>query len=301
MDAQIANEPRLSRAGGLWRVEFSAMASSCELLFECADDDAARRLARLGATEAARIEARYSRYCDDSLLSQLNAAAGGAPREVDEETANLLDYAATCHELSGGLFDITSGVLRLAWRFDGGDRLPSAAAVAALLPRIGWHKVHWQRPYFALPEGMQIDFGGIGKEYAVDRVLGLLLGTGADAALVNFGGDLAMSPRRGGEPWRIGVECPDSAGEAALSLPIGSGALATSGDACRYLLCDGVRYGHVLDPRSGWPVKQAARSITVAAGSCTEAGMLATLALLRGAGAEGFLIAQGVRHWVLRD
>ncbi len=301
MAEDIGGGLRLSRAGELWRADFDAMASPCELLFECADAGAARRLARLGAAEAARIEARYSRYRDTSLLSQLNAAAGGPPRAVDDETANLLDYAATCHQLSGGLFDITSGVLREVWRFDGGEQLPSAESVAALLPRIGWQRVHWQRPYFALPAGMQIDFGGIGKEYAVDRVLGLLQGAGATAALVNFGGDVAMSPRRGGQHWRVGVERPGRAGRAALSLAIGSGALATSGDARRYLLRDGQRYGHVLDPRSGWPVEQAPRSVTVAAGSCTEAGVLATLALLRGAAAEEFLHAQGVRHWVLRD
>ena len=78
------------------------------------------------------------------------------------------------------------------------------------------------------------------------------------------------------------------------------GALATSGDSRRYILRDGVRYGHILDPRSGWPVREAPRSVTVAAATCTEAGMLATLAMLEGPAAESFLAEQGVRYWVAR-
>lgn len=275
------------------------MASPCEVLLDCADGRAARQLGQIAADEAQRIEAKYSRYRADSVLSRLNANAGGGRVEVDEETAGLLDYAATCHQLSDGLFDISSGVLRAVWRFDGSDRLPDADAIAALLPCIGWHRLHWQRPVFELPAGMEIDFGGIGKEYAVDRTLGLLLAAGARAALVNFGGDVACSPRSDGQPWMIGVEQPDREGSAALTLELSHGALATSGDARRYLLRDGLRYGHVLDPRTGWPVPDAPRSVTVAAGSCTEAGVLATMSLLQGADAEAFLQAQGVRHWVL--
>jgi thiamine biosynthesis lipoprotein len=147
---------------------------------------------------------------------------------------------------------------------------------------------------------MEIDLGGVGKEYAVDRVLALLQAQAAVPMLVNFGGDLAVSgPRASGAPWQVGVERPGG-GQAALLLELSAGALATSGDARRFLLKDGVRHGHILDPRNGWPVRGSPRSVTVAAGSCTEAGSLATLAMLKGAGAEAWLAAQGVPHWILR-
>lgn len=292
--------------GGGWRGGFDAMASACEILID-ADLSAieATALTRLAGEEARRIEQKFSRYRPDSVVAAIHAARGKAVR-VDEETAALLDFAAQCHALSAGLFDITSGVLRQAWRFDGSDRLPEAARVEALLTRVGWIRLSWQRPWLTLPEGMEIDFGGIGKEYAVDRVLGLLRARTTAPLLVNFGGDLVTSgPRRGGAPWRVGVERPDSvetasaAGEAAGVVSVRGGALTTSGDARRFLLRDGVRYGHILDPRTGWPVRGAPRSVTVAAGTCTEAGLLSTLAMLQGPEAENFLRREGVPHWVL--
>lgn len=290
----------LERCDAGWRLRFAAMASPCEVLVEAADEAAARALGALAAAEALRIERKFSRYRDDSVLAAWHARRGEAV-EVDAETADLLDYAAACHALSGGLFDVTTGVLRAVWRFDGSDRVPEAAAVQALLPRVGWGRVAWQRPWLTLPAGMEIDLGGVGKEYAVDRVLGLLRQAAPAAALlVNFGGDLAVSgPRADGTPWRVGMEHPGGAA-ATLQLQLSAGALATSGDARRFLLRHGTRYGHVLDPRDGWPVRHAPRSVTVAAARCTEAGTLATLALLQGADAETWLAVQGVPHWIQR-
>ena len=256
-------------------------------------------MGRVAAHEAWRIEARFSRYRPESIVSVINRSQGHAV-VVDAETAALLDYAAQCHALSQGRFDITSGVLRRCWTFDGSDRIPEPAAVAALLPLIGFEKVRWQTPRITLPAGMEIDFGGIGKEYAVDRVLGLVAARFPGAVLVNFGGDLAANRAPDAGPWQVGVERPDTEREARLLLELSRGGLATSGDTHRFLLREGVRYGHILDPRSGWPVRDTPRSITVAAASCVEAGMLATFAMLRGSGAESFLEEQDVRYWCLR-
>ena len=298
MAAETALEPL---AAGAWRGRFKAMASPCELLVEGADEAQARVLLEAASAEALRIEAKFSRYRDDSVIAMLHRSRG-EPVAVDDETALLLDYAAACHAMSDGLFDVTSGVLREAWRFDGSDRVPTADRVRVLVERIGWHKLHWQRPKIVLPPGMEIDLGGIGKEYAVDRVLALLRSQAALPMLVNFGGDLAVSGLRAdGRAWQVGVERPDAQQRSAvLRLDLSAGALATSGDARRYLLKDGVRYGHILDPRDGWPVRGAPRSVTVAAGRCTEAGTLATLAMLQGPRAEEWLAGQGVPHWVLR-
>lgn len=298
MAAETALEPL---GAGAWRGRFKAMASPCELLVEGADEAQARVLLEAAAAEALRIEAKFSRYRDDSVIAMLHRSRG-EPVAVDDETALLLDYAAACHAMSDGLFDVTSGVLREAWRFDGSDRVPTADRVRVLVERIGWHKLHWQRPKIVLPPGMEIDLGGIGKEYAVDRVLALLRSQAALPMLVNFGGDLAVSGLRAdGRAWQVGVERPDAQQRSAvLRLDLSAGALATSGDARRYLLKDGVRYGHILDPRDGWPVRAAPRSVTVAAGRCTEAGTLATLAMLQGPRAEEWLAGQGVPHWILR-
>jgi len=275
------------------------MASPCEVMVDTDDRNEAARALSLAQNEALRIESTFSRYRDDNLVARINRA-NGSSIEVDEEMAQLLDYAATCYELSGGRFDITSGVLRRVWRFDGGSSVPSDASLRPLLELVGWHRVRWERPVLTMPPGVEIDFGGIGKEYAVDRAA-TLIGAELDAAfLVNFGGDLfASGPRRGGRPWIVGIDDPDRTGEAAVqAIELERGGLATSGDARRFVLWQGRRLGHILDPRTGWPVEGAPRSVTVIARSCVEAGTLSTLAYLRGNEADRFLREEAVPHWI---
>lgn len=267
---------------------FEAMASPCELLVDGADQASLRQLTRLVADEVWRIERHWSRYLPGNIVDRINRADGRTV-VVDEETARFLDYAAQLWELSDGLFDVTSGVLRRAFRFDGSDRLPSVADVEALLPLVGWEKAFWQSPRLTLLPGMQIDFGGIGKEYAVDRGCALAAAAAGLPVLLNCGGDLVASgPRIDGRPWLVGIDT-QGIGEPAPVIALQRGGIASSGDVHRYLLKDGVRYPHVLDPRSGWPVTGGPRVVTVVAGSCTEAGVLSTLALLHGAQAESYL------------
>ncbi len=280
---------------------FAAMASPCEILIESDDKTLATRLTGVAAAEAWRIEDKFSRYLPGNIVGRINTSAGN-PVEVDEETASLLDFAATLYTLSNGRFDITSGVLREVWTFDGGDGVPSQDAVTGVLDRVGWHRAKWRRPVLILQPGMEIDLGAIGKEYAVDRVQRLLGEASACSALVNFGGDLAVTrPPQKRDAWRVGIEAvsPQSGGAETL-LEIRTGALATSGDSRRYLVKDGLRYSHILDPTSGWPVEGAPRSVTVAADTCTQAGMLSTLAMLEGYNAEVFLDAEELMYWCRR-
>lgn len=280
--------------------QFQAMGSPCEILFEGVSEAEADRLGALAEAEARRIEHKFSRYRQDNILFEINHSHQN-PVTLDEETSRLFDFADQLYRLSEGRFDITSGVLRRVWNFDGSDRIAAPDAVTALLPLIGWEKVRWQPPVLTLPEGMEVDMGGIGKEYAVDAVFGLLGALTAAPLLVNFGGDLrCRGPRSGGEAWLIGIENPDAEGDALQMLSLKDGGVATSGDARRFLLKDGVRYGHILNPKTGWPVSGAPRSVTVVAGTCTEAGMLSTLAMLAGPEAENFLEAQQVRHQLVR-
>jgi thiamine biosynthesis lipoprotein len=278
------------------------MGGPCEVLVETEHEHDARQVGELASTCAAHVERKFSRYLPDNIVARINSSAG-APTTVDEETANLLDFAALMHGLSDGMFDITSGVLRRAWTFDGGGRVPTEEEIAALLPMVGWSKVKWHRPGITLLPGMQIDLGGIAKEYAVDQAAKAIAKVHSAAALVNFGGDLAVTRARAGDqPWRVGIEGIDTKTGAASGLvDLSAGALATSGDTYRYVKTGGVRLSHILDPRNGRPVLGAPRTVTVAAPTCTQAGMFTTLAMLKGPGAEAFLRSEGLRFWIQRD
>lgn len=289
----------IEAADGGWRATFQAMGSPCEVLCDGGTRRDAVDLGGIAAAEAWRIEDKFSRYRTGNVVDRINTAAG-VPVDVDDETARLVDFADALWANSDGRFDITSGALRRAWTFDGSDRVPSADVVAAILADVGWHRAHWSAPTLTLPPGMQVDFGGIGKEYAVDRAVALVRERTSQPALVNFGGDLAVTGRPAERPaWHVGLESlrgPMHGPERLVRLA--SGALATSGDTRRYVLRDGRRYGHILDPRTGWPVRDAPVAVTVAADTCVQAGMICTLAMLEGAGAGDFLDAQGVRHWI---
>jgi thiamine biosynthesis lipoprotein len=279
---------------------FGAMHSPCELRMETDDPRLAEAAGRAVEAEALRIEQTYSRYRPDSVIGRINAAAGHSV-EVDDETGALIDFADRAWHLSGGCFDITSGALRRIWRFDGSDNVPSRAEIARLRPLIGWGKVRWQSGEITLGEGQEIDFGGFGKEYAVDCAVNRLRILTDRACLVNFGGDLRVTgPRRDGQRWRIGIEDADRAGEMAGRLELHDGALTTSGDARRFLLKDGIRYSHILDPRTARPVIGPPRSVTVAAPTCIEAGFISTLAMLHGRRAERFLKQEGIASWCVR-
>jgi FAD:protein FMN transferase len=275
------------------------MASPCEVLIDGGGETQARSVLDAVAGEAWRVEDKFSRYRHDNIVHAINASRG-TPVDVDPETADLLDFCARLHVLSAGRFDITSGVLRRAWKFDGGTRVPSGKDTETLLSLVGWNKASWTRPSLTLRDGMEIDFGGVGKEYAVDRAAVQARRLCEASCLVNFGGDLAISrPRRSATAWRVGIETAHEC-TAGRTIDIWQGALATSGDTYRYVARDGRRYTHILDPLTGRPVENAPRSVTVAAESCTQAGMLTTLALLHGAGAEEFLQSADVQYWIQR-
>lgn len=263
------------------------MASRCELLVDH-DDDASAALAA-ARDEVLRIEAKYSRYRDDSVVSAINRGAGGSGLDVDEETAALLDLAAAAHASSEGRFDATSGVLRRAWDFKAA-RVATPEALAALLPLVGWQHVEWSRPRVRLSRtGMELDFGGFGKEYAADRAAAVLAAHGVAHGFVNLGGDVrAAGAKRDGTPWRVGIQHPRAFDRVLARISLADGALATSGDYERYFERDGVRYSHVLDARTGMPM-QGVRAVSVVASLCVVAGLHATIAMLHAEQAKDYL------------
>ncbi len=279
-------------------IEFRAMASRCELRVCAADAAQASAWAQAAIDEVRRIERKYSRYTEDSVTTRINRAAGGEPLLVDEETAALIDFGAALHAQSDGRFDLSSGVLRKAWRFDAAV-LPEPAAIDALLPLVGWTRIQWQpatRTLHLPQPGMELDFGGIGKEYAADRAATVLQQQGVRHGFVNLGGDVrALGAPPDGRPWRIGIQHPRlAAGETIAAVDLTAGALATSGDYERFIEIDGRRYCHILDPRTGWPTAHW-QSVSVVAPVCAAAGACSTIAMLMPKDeALAFLRAQGV-------
>ena len=261
---------------------FKAMGSPCEVQLFANSTADATAATDAAVAEVERLEQLYSRYRADSFLSQINrvALAGGAI-DVDAETALLLNYADTCFDQSGGLFDISSGILRRAWDFKSG-KIADQRALDALLPLVGWDKIAWRAPTLRFGMvGMELDFGGVVKEYAVDRVAALLADRGIGSGFVNLGGDVrVLGPRIGGEPWSVGIRHHRLHDGIAAMVRIERGALASSGDYERCIVVDGIHYGHILNPKTGWPVRELA-AVSVIADLCLVAGSAATIAMLK--------------------
>jgi thiamine biosynthesis lipoprotein len=275
------------------------MASPCEILLDSESAHDAKAVFAAAEAEVRRIESKYSRYREDSVVCAINRAAGGAALEVDDETAALLDFAEHCYVESGGRFDISSGVLRRAWDFRRAVP-PAPAAVEALLPLIGWRMVEWRAPRVRLSQsGMELDFGGFGKEYAADCAAAAIARLGQKHALINLGGDVrALGPRADGSAWQIGIQHPRRAETTIAAIAIAQGALATSGDYERAFELQGRRYSHLLDPATGWPAATA-QSASVCAPLCIVAGALATMALLDGEKGWQRLETAGVAYlWI---
>lgn len=279
----------------LYRHTFVAMACTAEVQLHAGNAEEARCAFAAVQQEVERIEAKYSRYRADSVLTVINRGAGGAPIAIDAETSALLDYADACWRQSGGLFDITSGVLRRVWDFKRGV-LPDTASLSEVLEHVGWERVRCSSGTIALEAGMEIDFGGVGKEYAADRAATVAGTLGIRYGLVNLAGDLrTIGAHPDGKPWLIGITHPRDPTRTVAHLPLRGGGLATSGDYERFLIRDGKRYCHILNPRTGWPV-DGPQSVSVVAPLCTLAGSCATIAMLSGDGAAGYLRAQGLPY-----
>ena len=280
---------------------FTAMGSTCKLLFCAGSKEIAESCAAVAMAEVRRLEERYSRYRPDSIISTINqVAAKGGTVPVDEETAQLLDYAFTCYQISDGLFDITSGVLREVWNFSE-PRLPHQTEIDQLLPRIGLDKVELANGLLTFKQaGMQIDFGGIVKEYAADSAAAKAEFFGIRSGFVELGGDLhVIGPRPDGSPWNIGVRHPRKSGEFIGAVGIASGGVASSGDAEKYFELDGKRYCHILNPKTGYPIRGNLAAVTVVAKSCLVAGSHTSIALLKQDKGAEWLAGCAARHlWI---
>ena len=259
------------------------MGSPCELRLYANSKASAQEIATDTIAEIDRLEKKYTRYRDDSITTAINNSAGSKQGiNVDDETAKLLNYAQVGYEQSEGLFDITSGILRKAWDFRS-YIVPDQSDINALLPLIGWNKVEWNAPLLRLPlVDMELDFGGYVKEYAADVAANKCIQAGIKGGLVNLGGDICIiGPHPDGNAWKVGIRHPRNPNMPMSFVYLSKGGLASSGDYERFMIVEGVRYGHILNPKTGWPVNSLA-SASIYAEQCIVAGTSSTIAMLKG-------------------
>ena len=284
-----------------FRLQFRAMGCFNDITVVADSASHAEAAMASAMAEVQRIERKFSRYRPDSELSRINASAGsGDTIACDAETHWLLDAADALHQQSDGLFDITSGVLRRAWDFQRHIR-PTTAQLATLLPLIGWHRVERSAAGVRLPiAGMELDWGGLAKEYAADRAAQVLREQGLYRGYVNLGGDIAViGPQANGTPWRIGIRHPREPGRLIASIPMAQGGLATSGDYERFFDDpQGQRHCHILNPRTGQSCRYW-QSVSVVAPLCCMAGAHATIAMLKEHQGLEFLQTTGHAHLVV--
>ena len=227
------------------------------------------------------LEQRYSRYRDDSLVAHINRRAGsGQWTPLDEEATALLQFCSTLWAQSSGLFDPTAGILRRVWDFKLG-RPGDTGQLPVLLEKVGWPLVTFEGNRIHLEkQGMELDLGGIVKEYGADMVSRHLRSRGITTALVELAGDIvALGRRQTGARWRVGISDPGQPTSALLSVELENAALATSGNYQRVIEIEGTRYSHFLNPSTGWPVAGPS-SVSVISDTCLTAGAVAMVACL---------------------
>jgi thiamine biosynthesis lipoprotein len=286
---------------------WSALGTRCEVQYAATSNSQALAFESAAVAWVAAFEAKYSRFRPDSLLSRINAGAGVAPVAIDAEMEQLLALCDRLHFMTQGVLDPTALPLLRLWDYKAdAPRLPADDELAAARRLVGWKKVQRTPGHVFLPErGMALDFGGFGKEWAVDIVAQIARDHDITAALVDFGHDLRAVGLPPGRPaWHIGLEDPahPTAIKGSLALTRGQG-VASSGDYLRRVIIDGVRYGHIVDPRSGRPVANGCLQATIIAPTCLQAGVLATAAFVFGvpAGLDLIQTQPGAEGQILTD
>jgi len=229
-------------------------------------------------SEVERISNKYSLEKKDSYISRLNRGEV----TVDGETRKLLNFAKKIWKISRGAFDPTVGRLKLLWGFNERPHLPDPREVKKSLKFVGFSKLRMEGGKI-VSRGILLDFSGFAKGYAVDRGAEVLVKHGIRSALIDAGGDIrVIGTKPGGKPWRVGIKNPRGAGMVRV-LPLRNEAVATSGDYENFFVRDGVKYHHLLDPRTGYPAR-GFQSVTVISPTCMEADAMATALFVAGPG-----------------
>ena len=228
----------------------------------------AQAAATAGFAEIRRLEELLSTWIPTSELSRVNASAGVMPVHVSPETLTVVQRAAQAAEMTGGGFNIAIGPAVDAWRVTEGQRIPTESELDALRPLVDLMSVHAdvrEQTIFLEKVGMRIDVGGIGKGYAADQAVDALRKAGAVAGVVALSGDIKTFGRLpGGKMFPVGIQHPRKDGSVLAWIDLQDEAISTAGDYERFFERDGVRYHHILDPRTLQPARRC-QSVTVIA------------------------------------
>lgn len=279
---QIPIEPD---SRGVRSVSFRALGTACAIQFRCEDKKTALQFLADALGWLGSFEAKFSRFRADSLVSRINQAAGRSWVAIDQEMEQMLDMADAMNRLTGGLLDPTVLPLLRLWDWKVvHERLPEEAAVQEALALSDWKLVERKPGKIFLPRaGMGLDFGGFGKEHAVDQVIAIARRHGIADILVDLGRDIFALGGNGLHPfWHVGIQDGIQPERCVGGLAVSGYAVCASGDYARRFEHNGVRYGHILDRRTGWPVRHGLRAVTVLAPTCLVAGIYATCVFVMG-------------------
>lgn len=241
----------------------------------------ARAALEKAVLEIQRIEQLLSTYRPDSQTNQINEMAGISPVIVDAEVFELIQRAQRISDLTQGAFDLTYGSMdKSLWNFDQKmTQLPSPELAKKSVQLIDYQQVELDihnKSIFLKKRGMRLGFGGIGKGYAADRAKALLVSLGFQHGLVNASGDLcAWGNKENGKPWSIGVVHPDQSDQIIAHFDLKNSSVATSGNYEKFVVIDGKKYSHTIDPNTGYPI-QGIKSVTVFAPFAELADALTT-------------------------
>lgn len=257
----------------------------------------ARESIQKAVNEITRIEKLFTTFDNASQTNQINAQAGIAPVKVDAEVFNLMNRSIRISEITDGAFDLSYGSIdKSLWNFDRTlKELPSPATAKAMVRLINYRNIELNsadQTVFLNQKGMRIGFGGIGKGYAADQAASLLKNLGIHSGIVNASGDIkTWGCQADGQPWTIGISHPDHPSDAFAQLNISDRAIATSGNYEKFIMIDGRKYSHTINPKTGLPVC-GIKSVTVIAPAAELADALATPVTIMGVKAGLSLIEQ---------
>ncbi|MEC7264657.1 MAG: FAD:protein FMN transferase [Bacteroidota bacterium] len=240
----------------------------------------------MAIAEITRIERLISSWDPDSQTSMINKNAGVAPVKVDRELFNLIERAIKISKLTQGAFDISYASMDRIWKFDGSVmEMPSEEAIKQSVAKVGYQNIEMDpenSTVFLKKEGMKIGFGAIGKGYAADMAKALLLKNGVFSGIINASGDLnAWGTQPDGKDWMVAIVNPLNKEKVFSWLPVRDQAVVTSGNYEKFIILNGERYTHIIDPRTGYPSK-GVRSATIFTKNAELADALATSIFVMG-------------------
>lgn len=270
---------------GVRSVNFKALGTACAIQFRCKAQRTALQFVADSLGWLQHFESKFSRFRPDSLLSQINQAAGETWVKIDREMEQMLDMGDSMYRLTQGIMDPAMLPLIRVWDWKKvHERLPSDEEVKQALSLSKWEDVQRQSGRIFLPrKGMGLDFGGFGKEYAVDQIAAIAGRYEIEDLLVDLGRDIYATGGNGIHPfWHVGIQDGVQTERCIGGLAVSGYAVCASGDYARRFEHNGIRYGHILDRRTGWPVSHGLRAVTVLGPNCLVAGIYSTCAFILG-------------------